>query len=367
MNNPDSGKNWKQWTVAITGMNARPDNPGSGYPVARCLLENELFQGRVIALGYDVLDATLHHRGVSENGYLLPYPSTGAETLWERLTEILNEHQIDAIIPSLDSELLNFIAIEKRLAARGVHLFMPDRAMLMARNKDRLPELCAKIGVSTPSCKRVTDPNFFSHCADMDYDYPLVVKGIFCDAFVVYSPEEGKTRFHQIAAQWGYPILVQPFIEGREYNLVAVGDGKGSMVGPVSMGKRALTEKGKAWAGISTLDPELHEVSEKLCAELQWRGPLEVEVIRDHNGEIHLIEINPRFPAWVYLSHGVGRNLPIVLLQLMTGGHEFDLRPSSAGTLFIRYAQDLIIDLAAWEDITMHGQSLTDPKQRAYL
>ncbi|NDB84303.1 MAG: ATP-grasp domain-containing protein [Alphaproteobacteria bacterium] len=218
-----------------------------------------------------------------------------------------------------------------------------------------------------------TDPSFFSRCADAGQDYPLVIKGIFCDAFVVHSPEEGLTRFHQLVAQWGYPVLIQPFIEGQEYNLVAVGDGKGNMIGPVSMSKRALTEKGKAWAGISTLDPDLHEFSTKLCTELQWRGPMEIEVIRDNKGTIHLIEINPRFPAWVYLTHGVGRNLPIVLLQLMAGECDFDLRPASAGTLFIRYAQELIIDLAALEEITMHGQSLAkfndeDPsKQRAYL
>ena len=47
-----------------------------------------------------------------------------------------------------------------------------------------------------------------------------------------------------------------------------------------------------------------------------WRGPLEVEVMRDHHGDYQLIEINPRFPAWIYLSAGVGRNLPLMLLQL---------------------------------------------------
>ena len=46
----------------------------------------------------------------------------------------------------------------------------------------------------------------------------------------------------------------------------------------------------------------------------QWRGPFELECMAgdDH---VHLIEINPRFPAWVYLATGVGLNLPSRLLR----------------------------------------------------
>lgn len=359
MTNGTSTKHWKQWTVAITGMNSRPDNPGPGYPVARCLEESSLFNGKIIGLGYDVLDAGLHHRGVSENGYLLPYPSNGAEVLWDRLSDILNENQIDAIIPCLDSELLNFMAIADRLAKRGIHLFIPDRSMLIARNKDRLPDLCANIDIKTPRCERITDPSFFSRCNEKGLAFPLVVKGVFCDAYVVYNREEACVRFNQIVAQWGYPVLVQPFIDGNEYNLVALGDGNGHMIGAVSMYKRAITEKGKAWAGISTLDPELHLVASKLIAALQWRGPLEVEVLRDKKGDIYLIEINPRFPAWIYLSQGVGRNLPLALLQLMSGQNDFNFPPPLAGTLFIRYAQELIVNLSSIEELTIHGKSVS--------
>jgi carbamoyl-phosphate synthase large subunit len=352
-------KHWSQWTVAVTGMNARPDNPGPGYAVARCLEEAAPFKGNVVGLGYDVLDAGLHHRGVSDNGYLLPYPSSGAEALWERLSEILDQVRIDAIIPCLDSELLNFIAIKDNLAQRGVRLLMPDKAMLAARDKDRLPELCAAIDVDTPRCERVTDTAFFDFGEGSDWTYPVVVKGVFYDAYVVHGPEEARMRFHQIAAQWGYPILVQPFVAGEEYNLTALGDGKGGMIGAVSMRKRAVTEKGKAWAGISTLDTQLLEVSEKLIAALNWRGPLEIESLRDREGNLHLVEINPRFPAWIYLSHGVGRNLPIALLQVMAGETDIGLEPAQAGTMFIRYAQDLIVSLDALADITMDGQSVS--------
>ena len=43
-------------TVAVTGMNAVPENPGPGLGVARCLREAFGDRVRIIGLGYDALD-----------------------------------------------------------------------------------------------------------------------------------------------------------------------------------------------------------------------------------------------------------------------------------------------------------------------
>jgi carbamoyl-phosphate synthase large subunit len=235
---------------------------------------------------------------------------------------------------------------------------LPDRATIGRRAKDRLPELCAAIGADTPACERVSDPGFFDRCEADGRRFPMVVKGTFYDAYVVHGPEEARMRFHQIAAQWGYPVLVQPFVEGHEVNLAAVGDGTGRMVGAVSMRKRAVTDKGKAWAGITTHDPQLQDLAARLVAELRWSGPLEVEALRDAAGRLHLIEINPRFPAWTYLSAGVDRNLPVALLRLMAGEANVALAPHAAGVMFVRYAQEVIVGLDALEGVTMTGQSV---------
>jgi carbamoyl-phosphate synthase large subunit len=348
---------WTEWTVAVTGMNARADNPGPGCAVVRCLREHGAFRGRIIGLGYDALDPGLYHPGTSDDGYLLPYPSEGSAALLDRLDEILAEHPIDALIPCLDAELPNFIAIAPELARRGVRIALPDRQQLRARDKDRLPELCAALDLATPRCQRVTEPRFFESCdEDEDWAYPLVVKGLFYDAHVVEGPDDAKAHAARIAAQWGYPVLVQPFIAGEEFNLTALGDGAGGLIGAVAMRKRAVTEKGKAWAGVTVSEPELEEMAAKLAAHLRWRGPLEVETLRGADGKLYLIEINPRFPAWVYLTHGVDRNLPATLLRLLAGETIADLPPARAGALFIRYAEEVVIGLAQLESILVEGR-----------
>jgi carbamoyl-phosphate synthase large subunit len=354
---------WSQWTVAVTGINARPENPGPGCAVARCLSEASDFRGRVIGLGYETLDAGLYHPEDTDGGHLLPYPATGSDALMERLEEILQEERIDAIIPSLDAELPNFIALRPALARRGVRMLLPGRPELRSRDKDRLPALCDRAGVATPRVRQISDPGFFERCTSQEegaWRYPLVVKGVFYDAYVVHDAAEAAYRFGQIARTWGYPVLVQAHVAGEEVNLTALGDGTGALVGPVMMRKQAITDKGKAWAGVAIDDRDLLEAGEHLMEALRWNGPLELEMLRDGAGTLHLIEINPRFPAWIYLSHGVGRNLPAALLALMHGTARDDL-PLAAprpGVTFIRHARELIVRMEDLVSVSMNGSTL---------
>lgn len=341
--------------VAITGMNAKPDNPGPGVAVARCLKEHPDFIGKIIGLGYDALDPGLYMDRYCDNSYLLPYPSAGEDALLGRIGEIHNHIGIDVLIPSLDAELPNFIRMVPKLNAMGIKTVLPDAEQFRLRNKDRLLELAEHAGIECPDIKSITNVAFFDDCHKQGWDFPLVVKGLFYDAYIVHHKDEASSAFRKIAIQWGYPILVQKVAKGEEYNLSAIGDGKGKLIAPVMMKKMALTEKGKAWSGVSIYDQKLLDAATRLVAAINWRGPLELEVIKDRSGQYQLIEINPRFPAWIYLSKGVNRNLPIALLHIAAGQKPPDYPEYLTGRLFIRYAEEMIIPMSEFENIVMQG------------
>lgn len=350
--------------VAVTGMNARPDNPGPGLAVAHCLHESEVFDGRIVGLGYEALDPGVHLSKYCDAGYLLPYPSTGDEAFLERLRLIRDREGIDALIPCLDAELPSVTRLSTELDAMGIATFVPSPDQLELRNKDRLTELAEHAGIACPETKPVSDPRFFYDCSREGWQYPFVVKGLFYDAEIVKGPEQGASAFSRIAAHWGLPVLVQRYLEGEEVNLTAVGDGQGELLGAVMMKKLALTDKGKAWAGVTIADETLYEASKALASATRWKGPLEVEVMREPDGTYQLIEINPRFPAWVYLAAGSGRNVAEILLQLMGGQTPADRGSAPAGNIYIRYAEDVIIPLAEYESVVMNGWRLKDNTAR---
>jgi carbamoyl-phosphate synthase large subunit len=345
-----------RFTVAVTGMNAQPENPGPGLAVARCLREAYGPRVRIIGLGYDALDPGLYLGEYCDCAHMLSYPNGGSDAMLERLAGIHAAERIDLLIPCLDAELPLMVGAAPRLAAMGIRTFLPQAQALARRSKDRLPELCELAGVACPQIKPVTSAGFFRGCEADGWSYPMVVKGPFYDARIVRNAEEGAAAFHAIAAEWGLPVLAQRFVAGEEYNLSGVGDGDGRLLGEVMMKKRALTAKGKAWAGVTVFDQGLADCARRLVQALAWKGPLEVEMMRDAAGGYQLIEINPRFPSWIYLSQGVGRNLPALLTELAFGRPAPPLAAATPGTMFIRYALETIVPLGDFEKLIMGGE-----------
>lgn len=344
----------RRLTVAVTGLNARSDNPSPGLAVVRCLRESRDFDLRVVGLSYDALDPGLYHARC-DAAYLLSYPSAGIGSLAQRLREIHQRERLDALIPCLDAELPNLVRLEADLQSWGIRTFLPTPTQLLMRDKSRLAELAQIAGVFAPETRLINAPDFFNVCWREGWGYPLVVKGLFYDAQICHDAIGAAGAFRRIAASWGLPIIVQRVIRGEEYNLSGIGDGSGRLIGPVMMKKRAVTDKNKAWAGVTVFDQKLLDAANKLVARLQWRGPLEVELIRDAAGCYHLVEINPRFPAWIYLSAGVGCNLPVALLKLMVGAFLPPFPQVPVGTLFIRYAEEVIVPLEAFESMMVSG------------
>lgn len=356
-------KNSTQYTVAITGMNSLPENPAAGISVASCLREAFGNKVRIVGLGYDAFDAGLYINDYCDAAYLIPYPRFGTEALMLRLSEIQLMEKIDVLIPCLDVELPGIIGIVDRLLTLGVRTFLPRSDQLARCYKDRLPELAKIAGVNYPEIKSLFSAQFFTTCTLEGWFFPLVIKGPFCDAKIVFSPEAGVIAFHDIVKDWGVPILVQRYIQGEEYNLTAIGDGAGNMIGEVIMKKVALTSKNKACVGVATYDRELVNIARKIINELQWKGPFELEVMFDSDGIYHLIEINPRFPAWISLSRKVGRNLPALLLEMILDLKRTPLGEPAMGSYFIRYAHEQLVSLKQVECMISYGSSVVNIKE----
>ena len=122
------------------------------------------------------------------------------------------------------------------------------------------------------------------------------------------------------------------------------------------MRKQYITYKGKAWAGITLDDEKMTELTHHIIRKTKWRGGMELELIKTKDNEYYLIEINPRLPAWVYLSVGAGQNLPEALVKLALGMKVVPFEKYSSGKLFIRYSYDLICDIKEFEKLTLYAE-----------
>ena len=348
-------------TVAITGMNAT-DNPAPGVPVARALRHDPSFQGRIVGLGYDALDPGFYAQGLVSSGAILPYPSAGREALRARLRWVREELGMDVLIPNLDSELRTMVALSPELELEGTHTFLPSLESIERASKVNLPKLADQADIDIPPSEALVSASSIPEAARR-LGLPLVVKGVYYGATVAANEADATAAFHRFAAQWGLPVIVQSYIPGEEYNVAALGDGKGNLVGAVAMRKMMLTDKGKGWCGVAIDNPDLLRICEAVVGTLRWRGPLEVEILKNgRSGEYFVIEINPRFPAWIHLSAGAGLNLPLFAVRLALGlPLPSPLPRYRAGTLFVRISVDQISDLATFEQLAATGVLRPDP------
>jgi carbamoyl-phosphate synthase large subunit len=340
-------------TIAVTALNAT-DNPGPGVGVIRALRADPEFRGRVVGLAYDGLEPGIYAEDLVDDVYLIPYPSQGPAAVRSRLEAIHERTPIDVLIPNLDAELPVFADLDGWLRSQGIATFMPTRAQIDLRSKANLARLGQASDIATPATKVVSSPEELYTIAD-DVPFPLWVKGVYYGARRAADVSEAIAGFHEMAAKWGLPVIVQADVAGDEIDVVAVGDGEGGMIGAVPMRKTFLTDKGKGWAGVTIRDERLTALAERFFAATRWRGPCEIEMVRTPAG-YSLLEVNPRFPAWCFLSAGAGMNLPAAVARLALGQSVAAMRDYAVGTMFVRISLDQIAPMSKFEQIATTGE-----------
>ncbi|MCX7833981.1 MAG: ATP-grasp domain-containing protein [Ignavibacteria bacterium] len=341
-------------TIAATGLN-NTDNPGPGIPFIRGVLDSDFFDAKIIGLAYENLEPGIYMHDLIKKSYHIPYPTAGSDVLIKRLEYINSIEDIDVLIPNFDAELYTFMKSSNKLEEMGIKTFLPTIEQYEERHKSNLPKFGEKYGVKVPASKAV----YFEReliTVEKEIKYPFYVKGKFYEAELAYNREQAITFLRKISAKWGFPIIIQQYVSGTEVNVVALGDGKGNTVGAVPMRKLYITDKGKAWAGITLADDNLLKLTKRLIKKTKWRGGMELEIIRSKNNEYFLVEINPRLPAWVYLSVGAGQNLPEALVKLALGIEVEPFTEYEVGKIFIRYSFDLITNIEEFEKLSLYAE-----------
>jgi carbamoyl-phosphate synthase large subunit len=344
----------KKIVIAVTALNAI-DSPGPGVAVIRAIRESKEFDFRIIGLSYESLEPGIYMHDIVDKSYQIPYPSAGTDVLLARISHINGIEDIDVLIPNFDAELFNFIRISQDLLKLGIHTFLPSPEQLEERDKINLFRFGKKNSLLVPADKLVYQISEIQVAAEK-FGFPLVVKGKFYDAVICNTIEQAEKTFYKLQAKWGLPVIIQEFISGSEVNIAALGDGKGKALSIIPMRKLYITDKGKAWAGITIDDQSLIDLAVKFMKATKWRGGCEIEIMLTSDGKPYIMEVNPRFPAWIYLTAAAGQNQPVTLVKLSLGQKVTPFRKFDVGKIFIRYSWDLITDIAEFHKISGSGE-----------
>ncbi len=327
--------------IAISGLN-NTDNPAPGIPVAKSLKNHNL-----IGLSYDPNEPGVY-QNMFESIYLMPYPTLGYEELKKRIIEIKEKSDIEVIIPNLDAELPLYIKYQKELEELGIKTYLPSLECFDMRDKSKLPEFSKKLGVKHPKTIKIISLDDLIG-ATKELGFPVMVKGNYYKAYKAYNLDEAIEYYYKISNEWGFPLLVQEVISGEEINFVGIGNGK-KLIAGVGMKKLSTTGLGKVWSAVSIKNEKLLNISKKFVEMSGWRGAFEFEAM-SNGKDIYVIEINPRFPAWVYFSTMLGINLPQIMIKLINDEKVEENFNYPTEKMYVRYVDETVTDFKTFSNL----------------
>lgn len=341
--------------VAFTGLDST-ENPYPGLSVLRSIKESGEFDGKIIALSYDSLCTGLYKHDLVDEVYLVPYPSDPEELLFARISEINEKTKIDVIIPCLDSEITTYARLSNRLKGIGINVFVPKEDGVKARSKLFLKEFCEKNKIDYPKSFLISDPNQIEAYANILH-YPLFLKGSIIDSVKAHNPSEAHVFFNRLANEWGLPLILQESLDGEEYDVAVIAGKDSGVVARVAMKKIGITNRGKAFAGVTVEAEEFDGLAQKVVKALNWKGPLELELMKNSNlNKIYIIEINARFPTWIYTTASTGLNLPLLNLKLAMGEKIGTVPSYKKGVMFARIVEDSFCNSNYLAQINLKGE-----------
>ncbi|WP_432824709.1 hypothetical protein [Dactylosporangium sp. CA-092794] len=319
--------------VVVSGVHSGV-NPSPGLGVARSV--RAAWPGAAIeALDYST-ESTGAHADLFDAVHIMPR--------WEHVSLEAHARVVAGLLAARSAVLIPGLDLEAEVLAGA----RPRPAGLLAPPAEafehvRKPAVAAArgLGLAVPPSVVVASP------ADAEpfvaaHGWRVWVKGGRYEALPVFGLADLVEAMARIRRTWGdRRTLVQAHVEGPEESIAFAALG-GDLLGACHMTKTQTTAEGKTWGGrIGELSGADRERLAGFVARTAWSGGGEIEMVREAGtGERHLVDINPRFPAWIHGATIAGINLPAALVAAATGRPwRPSVRPGPAE--FVRVVQEI--------------------------
>lgn len=255
----------------------------------------------------------------------------------QSILELCREHELDVVVPTVDSELIPLASIRWAFEAAGTQLLLaPESALRICLDKwtlvsaidDAVPVPRTDVGGATVD--------------RTGWAFPVIVK-----------PRRGSgsrgvrvvERAEELGEGVGSEWLIQEYLPGSEYSLDVLAS-HGGEVRAVVPRVRLKIDSGIAITSRTVHDPRLEELGRRAVESIGLTGVANVQVKEDTRGVPRLIEINPRFPGTMPLTVASGVNMPRLALGELLGepipAAELEFRDIA----MVRYLEGVVLEVS---------------------
>jgi carbamoyl-phosphate synthase large subunit len=305
--------------------------------------------GAVTALqddpGYEVvgvdMDATAAGIHLADRGTTVP--AAAAESWPDAMAAVVDRHDVDVIVPTVDEELVRLPALREVLPA-AVPVVAPRQEVVdLSTDKFRTYRTLREAGHAVPETWLATDADDVDPTA-----FPLLVK-----------PRRGRgsrgvTRVETPAALEAHlervdhapeSLLCQEFVAGTEFTTSVIATADDRLLGVVP--KEAVEKDGSTVLGATRRAPDVGAACRAVHGTLSPAGPINVQQLVGDDGTVYTIEINPRFSSTSCLTVSAGVDEFDLLIRDALGESVEAPERYTADRYILRYRSHVFVDGAA--------------------
>jgi carbamoyl-phosphate synthase large subunit len=276
---------------------------GAGGPAGVAVIRELRRRGhRVVALD---ADETAVGFDLANESHLIP--AWNDPSFADELVAVTSEASVRALISTVAEE---FRAIDvEALEAAGVRTMLPPaEAVQLCLDKWSFVDAMNEAGLATPATELG---------AAGDIPGPWVIKPRFGrgsrDVYVARSATELKA-----ALTWTPDPIVQALVTGREFTVDVLVDGSGSVAGTCPRW-RLETKAGISTKGCTFTDADVEIAATLALKAVGMIGPANVQGFVTPDGDVVVVEINPRFSGGLPLSLHAGADFVGEYLRAILG------------------------------------------------
>lgn len=273
------------------------------------------------------------------------------------LAKAFRAHHIDLAIPISDFDAKVFALGHEAYPDVAAFVAPSVSAVTIASDKIATTELAERLGITVPRSLKADNAEGIARAID-ELGLPAVIKiprSTASDGVSIVNTMADVQR--AVARLQPGPVLVQKFIAGH---FVGVTGFAHRSVLIDSFGFRPLDEgmvTGTPTYALTVNNAELEAILKQLCQALNWSGGIDLDLMQNEAGTLHLLEINPRFSGTLVFADKLGIDLPRLYADVRMGEEvQPRTRPPLAETLFISYVPN---------EVSLISQQRDSAQQRA--
>ena len=239
----------------------------------------------------------------------------------ETVVNIIQQYHMDIVIPMGDIPA-RFLSENKDRLQKIVHYVMPDiKTFEKGYDKNSLMMICAEKGYPHP--QTINDVKDINALDKEEIQFPLLIKpNHTCGGrgmTLARNYEELSTKFPKIYAEYG-DCHLQKYIRqgGAQVEVqIYINEHQELVASSVIYKYRWYPENGgSSCCATSVKNDEAVDVCYRLLKDIGWVGFADFDLIEDpEEGNLKVMELNPRVPACVKAAIASGTDWPNIILN----------------------------------------------------